>query len=417
MHFILSGAYKRAVRWRWVATSPVGDAAPPAAPRPNPEPPTPEQAARIMNEAWRDPDWGAFVWVAMTTGARRGELCALRWSAVDLHEGRETIWLRRAIQRTDLGAEEGELKTHQQRRVALDRETAEVLREHRDRWVERVAALGATLSPDAFIFSGSPDGSTFPSPDGMTQRYDRLVARLGIETTLHKLRHYSATDLIAAGVDVRTVAGRLGHAGGGTTTLRTYTAWVSEADQRAATGIGARMPVRPGPLESGQRSPFEPRHAYERIAAELHHRIAVGELTVGTVLPTEKQLAADFNVAVGTAHRAMELLKAWGLVTSASRRRATVAPGEPEAAPLSNPTEYWLVTLRGPNGRRYPPRVVRADIAAPDSFRAHLVGIGRVEVAELARDGDAWIGDFELEVRSPGAEAADPLLTLRWAES
>jgi len=35
----------------------------------------------------------------------------------------------------------------------------------------------------------------------------------------------------------------------------------------------------------------------------------------------------------------------------------------------------------------------------------------------LARDGDGWIGDFELEVRSPGAEAADPLLTLRWAES
>ena len=74
MHFILSGAYKRAVRWRWVAVSPVGQAGPPAAPKPNPSPPTPAEAARILNEAWRDPDWGALLWVAMTTGARRGEL-------------------------------------------------------------------------------------------------------------------------------------------------------------------------------------------------------------------------------------------------------------------------------------------------------------------------------------------------------
>jgi site-specific recombinase XerD len=42
---------------------------------------------------------------------------------------------------------------------------------------------------------------------------------------LHQLRHYSATELIAAGVDVRTVADHLGHGGGGSTTLRTYTAW------------------------------------------------------------------------------------------------------------------------------------------------------------------------------------------------
>lgn len=58
MHFILSGAYKRAVRWKWVMVSPLGQAEPPAAPKPNPQPPSPEQAARIVNEAWKDPDWG-----------------------------------------------------------------------------------------------------------------------------------------------------------------------------------------------------------------------------------------------------------------------------------------------------------------------------------------------------------------------
>ena len=72
-----------------------------------------------------------------------------------------------------------------------------------------------------------------------------MCARLGWEMNLHQLRHYSATELIAAGVDVRTVAGRLGHGGGGATTLRVYSAWMSEADQKAAGTFTVRMPAPP----------------------------------------------------------------------------------------------------------------------------------------------------------------------------
>jgi integrase len=68
------------------------------------------------------------------------------------------------------------------------------------------------------------------------------------------LRHYSATKLITAGVDVRTVAGRLGHSGGGTTTLRIYSVWVSESDQRAATSLFAQMPARPEPVDAAERA-------------------------------------------------------------------------------------------------------------------------------------------------------------------
>ncbi len=55
IHFILSGALKRAVRWKWANANPIADAEPPAAPKANPRPPTPEQAARIINEAFKDP--------------------------------------------------------------------------------------------------------------------------------------------------------------------------------------------------------------------------------------------------------------------------------------------------------------------------------------------------------------------------
>jgi integrase len=244
IHWILSGALDRAVRWKWIAINPADAADKPPLPHPDPDPPSAAEAARIVNEAWKDPDWGAFVWCAMTLGARRGELCALRWEHIDFPNG--VITFRRAISKD----EDGELidkdtKTHQQRRAVLDVETAEVLAEHKQRWDERAAVLGITLSARAYVFSPDPDGGTPPVPDSMTQRYGRLASRLGIRSHLHALRHFSATELIAAGVDVRTVAGRLGHSGGGATTLRVYAAWLGEADQRAATVLTARMPARP----------------------------------------------------------------------------------------------------------------------------------------------------------------------------
>ena len=75
-----------------------------------------------------------------------------------------------------------------------------------------------------------------------------MCARIGWDMHIHQLRHYSATELIAAGVDVRTVAGRLGHGGGGTTTLKVYSAFVAEADQRAAGTLVGHLPALPARL-------------------------------------------------------------------------------------------------------------------------------------------------------------------------
>ena len=78
----------------------------------------------------------------------------------------------------------------------------------------------------------------------MTRRYKRLANKLGLDSHLHALRHYSATELLTAGVDLRTVAGRLGHGGGGATTLRVYAAWVAASDRKAAEILGSQMPKR-----------------------------------------------------------------------------------------------------------------------------------------------------------------------------
>ncbi|MEV1292758.1 tyrosine-type recombinase/integrase [Pseudonocardia sp. NPDC049635] len=328
IHFILSGALKRAVRWRWIATTPIVEAEPPSAPRPNPQPPSAAEAAQILAAAWeRDPEWGLLVWLVMVTGQRRGELCSIRWRDLDLDRG--VLTLARSIGQRDGQVWEKDTKTHQQRRLTLDEHTVELLRAHHDLCRRNAEKIGAVLGRDAFVFSRSPDGSTHLLPDSVTQRYGKLARTLGITTTLHKLRHYSATELIAAGVDPRTVAGRLGHGGGGTTTLRVYSAFVEEADQRASASLYARLPQRPAVVGSVRTAPddFVAKHPYEHLAVELRAEIDAGEWIPGQTLPPFKEIAAARGGSAATVQRAVKLLAEWGYVDVAPGRAARIRGG------------------------------------------------------------------------------------------
>ena len=91
-------------------------------------------------------------------------------------------------------------------------------------------------------------------PDSVTHRFGRLTRQLGLRTRLHDLRHYAATQLIAGGVDLRTVSGRIGHAGGGATTLRVYTHFQAATDRRAAELLEQTL-RRPSQSSSGTMPP------------------------------------------------------------------------------------------------------------------------------------------------------------------
>jgi len=93
---------------------------------------------------------------------------------------------------------------------------------------------------DAFSFSPDPAGREPWNPDTMTHRYRRYARRVGITSSLKEFRHYSATQLLAAGTDLNTVAGRLGHAEG-STTLKFYAQFTRPADQRAAAVIPSQL--------------------------------------------------------------------------------------------------------------------------------------------------------------------------------
>lgn len=339
IHWILSGALDRAVVWKWISVNPAEQADKPGLPIPNPQPPTPEEIARLILAAWdEDPDWGTFLWLKATTGNRRGEMCALRRNDRERRPGEPSVLrVARALYYDDDGKlAEKDTKTHQQRGLVLDPETDTVLDEHEARTRERTAAVGLDFNPVGYMFSPLPDGSRPLDLTLVSKRYARLAKRLGIDTSIKNMRHYNATELIYANHRLGTVAARLGHSGGGTTTLRVYTARVSEADQRAAGPITGRMPPRPtssgadkqaqGPsLPSSTDDALQP---YQQIAADIRGAIDSGILVPGDPLPSEKALASRYGVATSTAHRAVALLVAAGRVKASRGVRATVVGNE-----------------------------------------------------------------------------------------
>jgi integrase len=243
LHAILSGAFEAAVRWDWASVNVVRVARRPKVPPPHPDPPTPDQAASLVTAAWgQDVMWGTLVWLVMTTGMRRGEVLALRWRHV--HFDRRLLEIRRNyVQRRGREIEK-DTKTHQIRRISLDKDTVAVLEEHRDRALQRAKLLDVASIDEWYLFFSDPAYGQPLNPDWVTHRYTDMATDQGISTHLHELRHYSATELLSAGVDLATVSGRLGHGGGGATTLRVYAAWVAASDQRAAAVLGAKMPTR-----------------------------------------------------------------------------------------------------------------------------------------------------------------------------
>lgn len=240
VHAIISGALSAAVRWNWIPYNPASAARLPAKRRPQPKPPTADQMARIIEAAYEEShEWGVYLWLSAVTGARRGEVVALQWEDVDLDAGGVT--LDENYVRGPGGMLLKDTKTHQGRRVSVDAETVTLLREYRSAVEERLMTFGLSVTGKTWLFSAKPDHSVPRDPSSLTRRYSRLVAKLGIKTSLKELRHYSATELLTSQVDLRTVAGRLGH-GDGTTTLRYYAAWVPASDEAAAATIGSRMP-------------------------------------------------------------------------------------------------------------------------------------------------------------------------------
>ena len=101
-----------------------------------------------------------------------------------------------------------------------------------------------TLVHDAFVVSPLPDGSRPVNPETFSSVVHKLCTELDMpHVHLHSLRHFAATEMLAAGIDPRNAAEILGHANP-TLTLSLY-GHATLDRQRSAAEVLARTLLPP----------------------------------------------------------------------------------------------------------------------------------------------------------------------------
>jgi integrase len=248
VHQALSVSFNRAGKYGWCATNPCAAADTPRASASEIVPPTPEQVRVVITTQLDvNADTAVAFRLAAATGMRRGELVALQWRDID----GQSLTVRRSLVEDEakvIHIRSTKTGTRGHRGIKVGTEMAAALEAMRARQAKQCANAGVPVPPWCFTH----DLETPWRPDYLTtsfaQRTRALDAaavkgreasgqEIGADAlyafTLHDLRHFHATQLLAAGVPVAQVSHRLGHSSPAVT-LNTYSHWIPANDQESA---------------------------------------------------------------------------------------------------------------------------------------------------------------------------------------
>jgi integrase len=235
LHYaVLRGALRTAVRWRLIPTNPAAEMTLPKVPRAR-RPVLDAGPARAVLRAARGTWHEALFVVALTTGARIGELVPLRWD--DWDEGAHLLHIRRRL--VDVGAArlEGAPKSEAGvRDQPLPRLAEAALRRHRAAQAARRLELGR-WEADGYVFT-TRYGRRLRATTITNWFLPRLLAaaaRPRLRT--HDLRHSFASLLRELGEPVEVVVQLLGHADPGML-MRVYRTLYERETRRAVDRLG-----------------------------------------------------------------------------------------------------------------------------------------------------------------------------------
>ena len=256
MHYyaFLSSVFRKGVQWGVIAENPCARAERPKASEIDVQILDEEGIARLM-EALEDApaQLSVIVQLALLTGARRGEICGLRWSDIDLDAG--TISINRTVQYiSGSGIVFNSPKTRKSKRcLKIGADCVELLREYRQHqiteklrigseWVRKVTLENGKQVTNDLLFTkwnGEPI-----DPNTVTSWFPGFLEAHNLPAVhFHSLRHSCASLLIAAHAPITTVSQRLGHSQT-STTLNFYASAIQSADAAAADALESVIHVR-----------------------------------------------------------------------------------------------------------------------------------------------------------------------------
>jgi integrase len=221
---VVSSAFGRAVKWGLVTVNPCTASEPPKIQKRKGVALTTAQQDLLIQAASGPWCLSAFLEMDSATGARRGEVLALRWS--DIEDGRVTIGRSLCQTFRTVDTPEGKTKrvhdvlefkstkTEEIRVLGLPPETFTSLEAHRQKQAEYRAKYGTDYRADLDLIFANPDGTPL-RPDSISATVSALFKRLKIAkprgSALHLLRHSHGSHMLANGVPLPVVSQRLGH--------------------------------------------------------------------------------------------------------------------------------------------------------------------------------------------------------------
>lgn len=251
---MLSSIFKKGVQWGLINENPCSRAEHPKAEEIDVRVLTEEEIPKLM-DALSDapPQYSVITQLALLLGARRGEICALRWSDIDFEKG--TLSIKRTVQSIPgIGLVFNAPKTRRGKRcLRIGADCVELLQEYRryqkaerfrigSAWVRKVTLENGKVVDNDMLFTkwnGEP-----MDPDIISSWFPKFLEAHDLPSIhFHSLRHSNASILIAAHVPITTVSGRLGHAQT-STTLNYYASAIQSADAAAADALEGVIRIR-----------------------------------------------------------------------------------------------------------------------------------------------------------------------------
>ena len=234
-HRVLVNALRWAVKTDIIKVSLMEKTTAPTVRRAEIKIPTREGIERFLDAA-QDSEYFEIFHTAIYTGMRRSEILGLKWADIDfikceLHVQRSLHWLKNNtldVQGT---------KTHRSNRpIALSPQSLTVLQRFKDNQKALNAVLHRPMSEEDWVFCHIDSHGIRPYlPDSVSHAWKKLAKAVGLDSMrLHDARHIQASLLLYAGVPVKDVQARLGHASY-STTMDIYGHQINEAERAAAT--------------------------------------------------------------------------------------------------------------------------------------------------------------------------------------
>lgn len=251
---MLSSIFKKGVQWGLINENPCSRAEHPKAEEIDVRVLTEEEIPKLL-DALSDapPQYSVITQLALLLGARRGEICALRWSDIDFEKG--TLSIKRTVQFIPgEGIVFTSPKTKRSRRcIRIGADCLELLKEYRQHQIQERLRIGSKWARKVTIENGKVvdndmlftrwNGEPL-DPETVSTWFPRFLEEHGLPAVhFHSLRHTNASLLIAAHVPITTVSGRLGHAQT-STTLNFYASAIQSADAAAADALEGVIKIR-----------------------------------------------------------------------------------------------------------------------------------------------------------------------------